>query len=135
MLEAFGSSRSDLVMCLLVCSGIQLYTCTWHMPNQQLASQEWTLGLCSLLGSQTGMFRQEFSAKTCKTKKHHHLLLCLSLKEQHYTSLGVSSVCWLVALFCCGFLGLVVWVFLRKQAKMLLCAHRKLGLCIGNIFP
>lgn len=26
-------SRSDLVLCLFICSGIQLQSCTWHPPN------------------------------------------------------------------------------------------------------
>lgn len=120
-------------MCLFLHSGIELYTCSWHMPNWQSASQEWALGLCSLLGSQTGMFPQEFSARTYNTKKHHHLLLCLFLEGTTYTSLGV--LVWLVGWLCCFVVGFLVWFFLRKQVKMLRCAQRKLSLCIGNIFP
>lgn len=50
--------------------------------SAQSASREWTLGWCFLLGSQTGMCPQEFATRTCNTMNHHHLLFCLSLKEQ-----------------------------------------------------
>lgn len=102
--------------CLEVrCSDVPLHSFRYPAPNRYLAptkSREWTLGWCSLLGSQTGMFPQAFAARTCNTMKHHHLLLCLSLNEQHIQD---------------GFL----W----KQAKMLLSARRKICLCIGKVFP